>query len=179
MQWMKRVRGALGWCLVWGAAGVGVGGTIELIDNVAPGLLPFAPNVDMWPQTLGVLFFPGGVLFAALLWIAEGRRRLDELSLPRFTAWGAIAGLLLGLLFAARGVPSLFITLSTLGGAAAAALSLLIVRIAVGREQGGGAEPLAEPLAVEGAGYAAGLPHPAAGQPRELRGEEPLRGERP
>jgi drug/metabolite transporter (DMT)-like permease len=45
--------------------------------------------------------FLGGVVFSTVLGIAGRRRRFDELSLPQFAAWGAIGGLLLGLIPAA------------------------------------------------------------------------------
>jgi hypothetical protein len=50
---------------------------------------------------LAVPGFFGGLFFSAVLGIAARRRRLDELSLPRFAAWGAVAGLLLSLFPAA------------------------------------------------------------------------------
>ena len=45
--------------------------------------------------------FLGGVTFSAVLGIAGRRRRLDEMSLPRFAAWGAVGGLLVSLIPAA------------------------------------------------------------------------------
>jgi hypothetical protein len=42
--------------------------------------------------------FLGGVVFSAVLGIAAGRRRFDELSLARVGAWGAAAGFLVGAL---------------------------------------------------------------------------------
>ena len=50
---------------------------------------------------LAVPGFVGGAFFSAVLGIAGRRRRFDELSLPRFAAWGAVGGLLLGLFPAA------------------------------------------------------------------------------
>jgi hypothetical protein len=47
---------------------------------------------------LVALGFLGGAVFSAVLRIAEGRRRFDELSLWRFGAWGALGGLVLGVL---------------------------------------------------------------------------------
>ena len=89
---MKRVFGlALTWAVIWAIPG----GAIEAIDNIAPSLLPFASNIDMWPQTLAIPGLVGGLLFAALLAVAERRRHFDEMSLGRIALWGAIAGLLL------------------------------------------------------------------------------------
>ena len=36
--------------------------------------------------------FVGGATFSMLLSLADGRRTFDELSLPRFGGWGALAG---------------------------------------------------------------------------------------
>lgn len=50
---------------------------------------------------LAIPGFIGGALFSTVLGIAGRRRRFDELSLPRFAAWGAVGGLLLSLVPAA------------------------------------------------------------------------------
>ena len=128
-RWLRRVRGALGMGLLWAAGGAGVGGVIELLDNVLPGGLPMASAVDMWPQTLAIPFFLGGVAFAVVLGIAGRRRRFDELSIPRFAAWGALAGLLLGLRAVTMGAPALFLGITTLLSAGAAAGSLALARL--------------------------------------------------
>jgi hypothetical protein len=47
-----------------------------------------------------VLGFIAGVIFSAFLTLTEGRRRFDQMSLPRFAAWGAAGGLLLAAVFA-------------------------------------------------------------------------------
>jgi hypothetical protein len=114
--------------LIWALGGFGVGAAIELLDNVLPGGLAMASAVDMWPQTLAIPSFLGGVVFAVVLGVAGARRRFDELSLPRFTAWGAVAGLLLGCLAVSRGAPAVFMGITTLWSAAAAAGSLALAR---------------------------------------------------
>jgi hypothetical protein len=156
-RWLKRVRGALGMGLLWAAGGAGVGGLIELLDNVLPGGLAMASAVDMWPQTLAIPSFLGGVVFAVVLGIAGGRRRFDELSLPQFAAWGAVAGLLLGGLGMSIGAPIVFMGITTLWSAIAASGSLVLARRAEHRE-----------LLASGAGVAdAGLTEAEA---RELLG---------
>ena len=132
-QWRRRIRGAVGMGLIWAAGGAGVGGLIELLDNVLPGGLAMASAVDMWPQTLAIPGFLGGAVFAVVLGIAGGRHRFDELSLPRFAAWGAVAGLLLGGLGMAAGAPAIFLGITTLGSALAASGSLALARMAEGR----------------------------------------------
>lgn len=126
--WLRRARAVLGMGVIWGAAGALVGGLLELIDNVAPGALPFIKRVDMWPQTLAMPGFIGGVIFATILLVITRRRRFEALSLPRFAAWGGAAGLLLGALGVSNGLPLFVLGLTTLGGAAAASGALAVAR---------------------------------------------------
>lgn len=133
-RWLRRARGVVGMGVIWAVVGALAGGVIELVDNVFPGLLPFASRVDMWPQTLAIPGFMGGVIFAAVLMLAGGRRRLDQFSLPRFAAWGAAAGLLLGSIGVSNGLPVFVLGLTTLGGATAATGALLLARRGERRE---------------------------------------------
>jgi hypothetical protein len=70
----------------------------------AAGLVPrwvFGFNADVpFPLVFGVLGFIAGVTFSGILVLTEGRRRFDQISLPRFATWGALGGLLLSALFA-------------------------------------------------------------------------------
>jgi hypothetical protein len=91
-KWLRRIRGAIAmgftWAAVWSAAG----------------LVPrwvFGFNADVpFPLVFGVLGFMAGLTFSGLVVLTEGRRRFDQISLPRFAGWGAMAGLLLSALFA-------------------------------------------------------------------------------
>jgi len=91
-KWLRRIRGAIAmgftWAAVWSAAG----------------LVPrweFGFNADVpFPLVFGVLGFVAGLTFSGLDVLTEGRRRFDQISLPRFAGWGAMAGLLLSALFA-------------------------------------------------------------------------------
>jgi hypothetical protein len=94
----------------------------------------------------GFLGFVGGVTFSAVLRLVEGRRRFDEMSMPRFAVWGGTGGFLLaGVL-----VPVTGIGMSALGflgplfaiaGAGCAVGSLALARMAEG---GGSAETVGE-----------------------------------
>jgi hypothetical protein len=132
--WPRRIRAAFGMGLAWAIAGAAVGGLFEAIDNVLPGALPFISRVDMWPQTLAIPGFLGGVVFSAVLAIAGSRRRFSELSLPRFAAWGTVAGVLLGGLGMALGAPAIFMGIMALGSAITASGSLVLARMAEKRE---------------------------------------------
>lgn len=97
--WLRRLRGALGiglsWAVVWGGVG--------LLIGVASLLTPWLPwdrffaIFDAPLPALSVPGFVGGALFSVVLGVAGRRRRFDQLSLPRFAAWGALGGLLLSL----------------------------------------------------------------------------------
>jgi hypothetical protein len=85
----------LTWAVGWGLAGLLIGVTSVVI----PGL-PWDFFFDVFDAPLPALAVPGffgGVFFSIVLGIAGRRRRFRELSLPRFTAWGAAGGALLTL----------------------------------------------------------------------------------
>ena len=88
---LRRIRGAIGMGLTWGAA--------WFVAGLVPRwLFDFNPDVP-FPLVFGVLGFIAGVTFSSLLVLAEGRRNFDQMSLPRFAAWGAVGGLLVSALF--------------------------------------------------------------------------------
>jgi hypothetical protein len=61
----------------------------------------FGVNTDVpIPLVFGAFGFIAGVTFSAIVVLIEGRRRFDQLSLPRFAGWGAIGGLLLSAVWA-------------------------------------------------------------------------------
>ena len=84
---LRRVRGAIGMGLTWAVALGLVGGIPRWVLGV---------NTDApIPILFGAFGFVAGVTFSGILALAEGRRRFDQMSLPRFAAWGAVGGLLL------------------------------------------------------------------------------------
>jgi len=129
--WLRRIRGAIGmgftWAAVWFAAG--------FVPRWVLGV-----NTDLpLPLLFGALGFIAGVTFSGLLVLTEGRRRFDQMSLPRFAAWGSIGGLLLSALFV-RGaslgwgdVLAISTTFALASGACASG-SLAVARRAVRRE---------------------------------------------
>ena len=129
-KWPRRLRGAVGMGLLWAAGGALLGGLIEAADNIVPGGLAKVHVVDMWPQTLAILGFRRGVVFAIVLGIVGRRRRFEEFSLSEFAAWGAVAGLALGALAMALGAGIAFVGITTLLSAVAGAGSLALARMA-------------------------------------------------
>ena len=130
-KWLRRIRGAIGMGFAWGAAWF------------AAGLVPrwvFGFNADVpFPLVFGVLGFVAGVTFSGLLVLTEGRRRFDQMSLPRFAGWGAMGGLLLSALFAkaaslGRGDVLAIAPTFALASAVCASGSLAVARRAVRRE---------------------------------------------
>jgi len=115
------------WAALWGLAGV----------LIAIFLDPNETITDIW-AALCIPGFVGGVVFSVVLWIAEGRRRFNELSLRRLAVWGAVSGLLLGVLSFVIGTPSgrfpllllvaVFIGSTTLLSAVSAVASALLFR---------------------------------------------------
>ena len=129
-KWLKRIGGAVGMGLAW-AAGWTLVGMLGVV--VFYTLFPSVPDVfDVWIPVFAYPGFFGGLIFSAVLWLAEGGRRFDELSLPRIAAWGAVAGLLLGVLPFALGTPSARFPLWLLGVTIIGSTTLLSVVSAVG-----------------------------------------------
>ena len=86
--------------LTWAAGWAGFGVLIGVASILLPGL-PWEAFFEVFDAPLPAMAIPGffgGVLFSTVLGIAGRRRRFDELSVPRFAAWGALGGLLLSLL---------------------------------------------------------------------------------
>ena len=139
-KWVKRIRGALGVGLTWATAWAVVGAIFGLVMGVVVfGGMPLGVVVARYVGMFAALGFFGGAIFSTVLRITEGRRRFDELSLPRFAAWGALGGLLLGVLAVTAGMlgPSLTLLdggVVTLLGAGSAAGSLALARRAHDRE---------------------------------------------
>jgi hypothetical protein len=91
-KWLRRIRGAIGMGLTWGAVWFAVG----LVPRWVLGM-----NADVpFPLVFGLLGLVAGMTFSALIALTEGRRRFDQLSLPRFAGWGGVGGLALSGLFA-------------------------------------------------------------------------------
>lgn len=119
------------WGIIWGLVG---GFVMEAIVD------PHGRIGDTWPPFLAMLGFAGGALFSVMLWISEGRRRFDELSLPRFTGLGALGGLLIGGYAAASlneaapfWVRTVVLIAPPVLCAASAASTLVLARMAEGR----------------------------------------------
>ena len=90
-KWLRRIRGAIGMGFTWAAA--------WFVAGLVPRwLFGFNPDVP-FPIVFGILGFIAGVTFFGVLVLTESRRTFDQLSLPRFAAWGAVGGLLVSALF--------------------------------------------------------------------------------
>jgi FtsH-binding integral membrane protein len=90
-KWLRRIRGVIGMGLTWAAAWAVVGSMPRWL---------FGFNTDApFPIIFGVLGFVAGVIVSGLLMVTEGRRGFDQLTLPRFAAWGALGGVLLSAVF--------------------------------------------------------------------------------
>ena len=95
-KWLRRIRGAIGIGLAWAAAWFGAGMIILLGLLITTG----STGADVpYPIGFGALGFIAGVTFSGVLGLMEGRRRFDEMSLPRFAGWGAAGGFLFAAAF--------------------------------------------------------------------------------
>lgn len=135
-KWIRRIRGAIGMGLTWAVAWFGAGLILLAVVGVGAADVPF-------PLGFAVIGFLAGVTFSGVLAMAEGRRRLDQMWLPRFAGWGAVGGLLLAGIFilvaALAGDTTLEILVLgpvfALSGAGSAAGSLALARKAGGGER--------------------------------------------
>lgn len=151
MRWLRRIRGAIGMGLTWAVAWAIAGILIGVASILFPGL-PWDAFFRVFDAPLPALAVPGffgGLLFSIVLGVAGRHRRFDELSLPRYIAWGALGGLLVALIPAALfslglatlregahlwqmtavfGVPLIFLGSASAGG------TLLLARKAEDRE---------------------------------------------
>jgi hypothetical protein len=137
-KWLRRIRAAvtmgLLWAVPWAVAAVLIGMVVD----------PDGSMDEMWPLIGAYPGFLGGVLFSIVLSIAERRRSLGELSVSRFAAWGAVAGLAIGVIPFFLGTPSPGINVARLAtivigsftamSAASAAGSLALARRSEKRE---------------------------------------------
>jgi len=150
-KWWRRVRGAIGigvsWAVAWSFAGT-VSRWVFGVETDAP-----------LPIIFGLFGFIAGVTFSGVLVLAEGRRRFDEMSLPRFAGWGAAGGLLVSAVMArlaSLGWGDVLALAPTLAVASAvcASGSLALARRAATREL-----PDGETAAAELAGHQIGRAH--------------------
>lgn len=85
---MRRIKAAIGMGLTWALAWFSVG--LVLMSIVGFGVAEFPIHF-----VFGVMGFIGGATFSGVLGLLGGRRRFDQLSLPRFAGWGGLGGILL------------------------------------------------------------------------------------
>ena len=137
-NWRRRIRGAVGvgltWAVLWGLGG----GLMWLVRTAADNGLQSLDIALFLGSQYAVVGFLGGVTFSALLRLAEGRRRFDQLRARRFAVWGALGGLLIGGIYAGAlmllfgdgfdAATVQFLAIDALFGAGSAAGSLAIAR---------------------------------------------------
>ncbi|MDE2890101.1 MAG: hypothetical protein OXR72_18015 [Gemmatimonadota bacterium] len=113
---------ALAWAVVWSPVGVLAGIILD----------PGGSMDEMW---VAIGAYPGflcGAVFSAVVGVAEGRRGFSELSLSRVAGWGAVSGLLVGVLPFVLGTVNPVLPLWLWGVLTAGAVTLLSSASAVG-----------------------------------------------
>jgi hypothetical protein len=104
-KWLRRIRDAVAMGLTWAVQWAVLAVLIGTITESLSGYSIEENHLD----PLMALAMPGfivGVIFSTVLWFAERGHRFDEVPLPRLAAWGAVVGLLMGVLPFALGTPT-------------------------------------------------------------------------
>lgn len=126
-QWLKRIGRAVGlgvaWAVVWAPIAVVIGTTIVDPDNSMD---------EMWAAIGAYPGFLCALIFSALLGIIERGRRLDQVSLGRAAAWGALAGIVVGVFPLTVGTPTSSVPLWQLGLSMIGSIALMSVLSAIG-----------------------------------------------
>jgi hypothetical protein len=91
-RWMRGVRGTIVMTVLWVIGwGLGFGGIMEVVD-------PDGKIQDVWPTLLAVPGLIGGILFSGILAFGESGKSFDTISFLKFALWGAVTGVVLGVL---------------------------------------------------------------------------------
>ena len=133
--WVTRIGRALMMGVAWAAAWIPIAILLAVIVD------PDDSMDEPWFAAGAYAGFLCGTVFSAVAGIAAGRRRLGELSFSRAAAWGAVAGLLIGVLPFVLGsqnagehplwvLPVVLIGTMTLMSATSAVVSALLARTA-------------------------------------------------
>ena len=94
--WLRKIRGALGLGVVFGATWGAAGGLLALVLYLTTGSI----QADVpFPVGFGILGFLAGTTFGGILGLLEGNRRFEQMSIPRFAGWGAAGGALFAAVF--------------------------------------------------------------------------------
>ena len=136
-KWLQRIRGAVSMGLTWAVGWSVVGVIIALVGDFVGVFNMTAFDYVVGAVQFATMGFVGGTIFSTVLGITEGRRRFDEMSLPRFAAWGAVGGLLMSGVMSGVGLPGvggIEFAVFTLLGAGFAAGSLALARKAEDKE---------------------------------------------
>jgi hypothetical protein len=133
----------LTWAVLWAPFGLLLAAVVD----------PDGSMDEPWVAVGAYPGFLGGVAFAVVLGIVGRRRRFDQLSVRRFAAWGAGAGLLVGVLWLLAALTSdpprwalggAVVGSLTLLSAVSAASSLALARLSERQERLDPAAPLPE-----------------------------------
>lgn len=99
-NWLRRLRGVVGMGLTWAALWSVIGAVVAVLPGtmIAPYPIPLEWFVGLAAQSavqFAAMGFVGGATFALILGATEGRRRFNQMTLPRFAIWGTFGGLMI------------------------------------------------------------------------------------
>jgi hypothetical protein len=90
-NFLRRLRGAVGIAVTWGALWAAIGVVLTLaIGVLRPEEIDPGEGPGKVAAVLGLVGFLSGLGFAGLLYVGEKRRTIRELSLGRVALWGAL-----------------------------------------------------------------------------------------
>jgi hypothetical protein len=102
-RFLRRIRGVIGTGLIWALGWAPLG---ALFVALTVDRTPLARYIALGAINGAIQGFLVGGSFAVVLSVVERHKQLEELSLGRVAAWGALGGFLLGIPFTlAFGVP--------------------------------------------------------------------------
>ncbi|MGH7582735.1 MAG: hypothetical protein ACREL5_05875 [Gemmatimonadales bacterium] len=101
-MYLRRIKAALVHALLWAAAWAVAGVFLEFLQAshglTGHSLLELVPLIPSMAAYWAAVGFASGLLVAGILMLAERNRTLDQISLRRMAAWGAVPGVFLPLL---------------------------------------------------------------------------------
>lgn len=121
--WVRRLRGAVGIGLAWGAAWLVAGLALLAVVGLHAADVPF-------PLFFGFLGFLCGATFSVILGALGARRRFADMSVGRFALWGALGGLIVvGAMIPVAGITGAALVLGPIfaGAGAICATGTLVV----------------------------------------------------